>query len=770
MAISYALIGTRGTSSGSSVSTGGGTSLGGSKNHGVMFVSFDATTTISTVGDTIGGAASGNTWSQVGSVLTSGDGSKLAAYRCYNWNGGASHVGTVTFSGNAFPVLHMVEVRDSETSAAIDVLIQNAAAAHPFSVASGALAQANEVVFIFGEQNISGNDTENYTSSTSTIVSQEPALSTYWTSGVAASIVASTATANYNLQKGASNLTCAVMLISFKEFTGSTSLDLAQSGATAITGTLGVSGDISAGGGSGGEFEVLSPLEIQEIAGTLTASGDLTITGGGSSLTLVQTGAVAMSGVLAASGDLALAWALQQTGAVGVAGVLSVAGNVGFAWQLQPTGALAMSGVLAASGNVAFAWALAPSTLPVSGALTLTGDLAYVAPFTLAPTAAVGIAGVAALTGNVGFAWQLQQSGSITVNGAAAVSGALAYGSPGTLVLDPAGPIAVSGALTVAGDLALTAGVQPTAPVSVAGTVALTGDLVLVAPFALAPTSAVGLSGLFGVSGNLAASGPFAVEQAAPLSVLGVAALTGNLAADAPFTVTQTAPVALSGVAAVQGDLLLDGQFVLTVGAPLALVGRVAAAAAVQVEGGEGLLDPKFLGPSHNTRIRWERRRKEEIVAVKEANREAKEAERAETPAPPPPRSTGVGKITPPPPAKAAVPDIKIPEIKVVAPQPAAAPQPTPPVAAPVSAPLTVPPAPPTVAPQDLVKLEREMTAFVEGAVAGLTKQLAALEEALRARTDELAAARQEIADLRKREINRQRAEELARKIAEADE
>ncbi|HNB45654.1 MAG TPA: hypothetical protein PLL72_15755, partial [Burkholderiaceae bacterium] len=244
MAISFALIGTRGTSSGSSVSTGGGTSLGGSKNHGLMFVSFDATTTISSVSDTIGGGASGNTWTLVGSVLTSSSGAKLAAYRCYNWNGGASHVGSVSFSGTAYPVLHMIEVRDSETSAAIDILIQDAGATHPYSVASGTLAQAAEAVLIFGEQNKSGNDTENYTSSTSTMISQEPALSTYWTSGVAGSITASVSTANYGLQKGASTLTGAVMLISLKEFSGASSLTLAQSGSTSIAGTVSVSGNL----------------------------------------------------------------------------------------------------------------------------------------------------------------------------------------------------------------------------------------------------------------------------------------------------------------------------------------------------------------------------------------------------------------------------------------------------------------------------------------------------------------------------------------------
>ena len=61
------------------------------------------------------------------------------------------------------------------------------------------------------------------------------------------------------------------------------------------------------------------------------------------------------------------------------------------------------------------------------------------------------------------------------------------------------------------------------------------------------------------------------------------------------------------------------------------------------------------------------------------------------------------------------------------------------------------------------------MTAFVEGAVQGLTKQVAMLERMLQAKADELKAAQREIIDLKRREINRQRAEALARRIAEEE-
>ena len=50
---------------------------------------------------------------------------------------------------------------------------------------------------------------------------------------------------------------------------------------------------------------------------------------------------------------------------------------------------------MAALGNIGFTWALSPSTLAVNGALGASGNLQFVAPFTLAPTAPVAVNGVA---------------------------------------------------------------------------------------------------------------------------------------------------------------------------------------------------------------------------------------------------------------------------------------------------------------------------------------------------------------------------------------
>lgn len=220
-------------------------------------------------------------------------------------------------------------------------------------------------------------------------------------------------------------------------------------------------------------------------------------------------------------------------------------------------------------------------------------------------------------------------------------------------------------------------------------------------------------------------------------------------------------PAALAGDA----ETIVPGGPHLTTGAMVAQLASLSGAAQHTSANGEDLTDAKFQGPSHNTRIRWQRKQQQEAENAK--------PEPAAAPAPQPkaaPRSTGLGEIAPPPVEPAPVPEIKVPDIRVVAPPKAAKPAvapveaPTPP--APVPPP---PPAPPEVGTKDLARLEREMTAFVEGVVAGLTKQVATLDALLQAKGEELAAAQREIAALKRRETNRQRAEELARRIAEEE-
>lgn len=218
MAISFHLIGTRGVGGGSTVITGAGTSVGGSGNHGFLVVSFDpgvnppATVTDSKL----------NVLALVGTTVSDASHGKLAAYLKENWNGGASHdSGTVTFSGTAYAVAHLVEVRGAATSGSLEKDVNGSAASMPVSVASGVLLQAAEAILAIAACNVYSTNGD-YSSTNLTVISSEPDVGSYWTSGVGGVVVASTASVTYDMRRANPATTGGgvIRLFSFKEATG----------------------------------------------------------------------------------------------------------------------------------------------------------------------------------------------------------------------------------------------------------------------------------------------------------------------------------------------------------------------------------------------------------------------------------------------------------------------------------------------------------------------------------------------------------------------
>lgn len=185
MAIAAALVGARGTSAGSSVTTTAGSTTGGSGNHGVLCLSWDATRTVTTpVTD-----SKGNTFTAIGTAQADGNGGLLQFWVSYNWTGGATHSITVNFSGAAFPVAHLIEVTGGSSSPQ-DQANQTTDASSPYTITTGTLAQAAECVLSACGAN-TGSDGA-YSSSTDTVLSQEPSVASFWTSGVGYVITAST--------------------------------------------------------------------------------------------------------------------------------------------------------------------------------------------------------------------------------------------------------------------------------------------------------------------------------------------------------------------------------------------------------------------------------------------------------------------------------------------------------------------------------------------------------------------------------------------------
>lgn len=186
MAADAVLVGARGVSAGSSVSTTAGSVSAGDTI--IVVTSFDSTRTISSIPLSGSGA---DTLTLLGSVIT-GTG-KLAVYLKQNATGGASVSVTANFSGTAAPVIHMLKAT-GVAAASLDAssTVQNATdTTTPWTITSNAFAQANNIVIACIEQN-TGTASGAYASSNFTVVSSEPDLNTYWTSAVGKLYVTST--------------------------------------------------------------------------------------------------------------------------------------------------------------------------------------------------------------------------------------------------------------------------------------------------------------------------------------------------------------------------------------------------------------------------------------------------------------------------------------------------------------------------------------------------------------------------------------------------
>ncbi len=193
MALTAALVGTRGTTGGSSVTTGSGTSAASATF--AALVSYDATAgTITTAGDN-----KGNTYTAVGTAQTDGAGGLLRWYVCENGVGGTGHTFTFTTSGNNFGVAHLVQITsDSGGIPRLDIGGGSAqgqdTVGQPWdTVSTGTLNYANEVILGAVGCNSNGGSTAAYACSNMTMLSSEGNCSSFWTSGVAAANQAGTA-------------------------------------------------------------------------------------------------------------------------------------------------------------------------------------------------------------------------------------------------------------------------------------------------------------------------------------------------------------------------------------------------------------------------------------------------------------------------------------------------------------------------------------------------------------------------------------------------
>ena len=211
MTISAALIGARGTSATATVVTTAGASTGGAKSTGHVTISFDPGTTITSVTDN-----KSNTWVLIGSVVTGGG--KLARYKCEGMTGGASHAVTVVFSAAAFAVCHFVEIIGSggaithDAAASVSTTNTQSAVGATYTITSNALAQANSLVICGAELN-GGGTAGAYGFTPQTLLSQEPDVTSFWTSGIGSQNVAATTAVTANITRVSSGGSTSVVFV-----------------------------------------------------------------------------------------------------------------------------------------------------------------------------------------------------------------------------------------------------------------------------------------------------------------------------------------------------------------------------------------------------------------------------------------------------------------------------------------------------------------------------------------------------------------------------
>ncbi len=145
-----------------------------------------------TVTDTINGGASGNSsWTQAGTDLSLSSTTMQFWYH-QNANGGTNHRVTVTASGGSMDTAVFFLALSGMDAASFDKTAQGTTASSPYggTVATGVLAQANEIVVAFFGH--TSNPTTITQGAGYTMGVSEPDGNTYWTGAVSYKLVSAT--------------------------------------------------------------------------------------------------------------------------------------------------------------------------------------------------------------------------------------------------------------------------------------------------------------------------------------------------------------------------------------------------------------------------------------------------------------------------------------------------------------------------------------------------------------------------------------------------
>ncbi len=412
--------------------------------------------------------------------------------------------------------------------------------------------------------------------------------------------------------------------------------DLAQSSPIAVAGTLGISGDVD---------HNYHPFDIAQsgttdLAGALAVSGDVAYT---IPHDVAQSGAIGIAGTLTTAGDLAYPLGsidLAQTGEIGISGTVGVAGTVGFSYyNFAAANAVGISGTIGISGDIGygttFAWRSyrpwlgidswtedpfpieAVSPIGISGTLGVSASSLFIRiPHAITQSGSTDIAGTLTIAGDVhtdatAVPHALVQSGSVDLLGGLGVSGQLTSTIP--YEFEPGLPLEINlgGALAVSGAVGITRphDILRLAPLAMSGTLSVAGNIGLTipagTPHALVQSGTIDLSGTLGVSAALVYGVRFTLAAAAPIGLNGTFTITGDTRA-APFTwaLAQSGTLDIGGAMTVDGNIGIPVVLTFAPTAPLAISGAVGFNQAEL-----GMYEPQAPGPGGLPGVRRRRRK-----------------------------------------------------------------------------------------------------------------------------------------------------------------
>lgn len=194
---------------GTSITTSAGTTAESGSSF-LLLASWEAGPAPTTVTDN-----KGNTYTLLGDVQASTGNHCAAQYLCANGVGGAGHTATINFDGaGIYGVAHLIEIVGC-TSNPLDKHVQGTDGASPYTVATGTLAQADEVVVAFFAPQTANSNTIHQSSNT-TIISAETNGANFWASAVGTAVVSSTSSFSPSFTANGLSGTAYMSVMTFK--------------------------------------------------------------------------------------------------------------------------------------------------------------------------------------------------------------------------------------------------------------------------------------------------------------------------------------------------------------------------------------------------------------------------------------------------------------------------------------------------------------------------------------------------------------------------